>query len=103
MKTILLRSLLCLMIMALVSGFTGEVAYANNHQDCACCTSNNCHSNSKCHDTAKACVCNYHAARVTLPKNNTLPVLVFTGYLAQNLNFTYLYLSTDDIFHPPKA
>lgn len=103
MKRICLRVLICLMAVALASGFMGEVVYANNHKDCACCASNNCHGNTKCHDTAKACLCNYQATQVFLPKSNTLPVPVFTGYLAQNLSFTYLYLSTDDIFHPPKA
>jgi len=91
------------MIVAVAGGFMGDVAYANNHKDCACCASNNCHGNTKCHDTAKVCVCNYRVTQVVLPENNTLPVLVFTGYLAQTLSFTYLYMLTDDIFHPPKA
>jgi len=90
------------MIVALIGAFSGE-AYANNHSDCACCTANKCHSNAKCHDSAKVCVCSHQAAQVSLPRNNTLPVLVLSGFLAPNSGFTYLYLSVKDVFHPPKA
>ncbi|MDD5005415.1 MAG: hypothetical protein PHS93_02800 [Candidatus Omnitrophica bacterium] len=102
MKKICLTALVSFMIFALVSGFIGET-YASNHKDCACCTSNKCHSNAKCHNTAKPCVCSYQATQVFLPKSNFTPALIFTGYIAQNLDFTYLYLYTEDIFHPPKA
>lgn len=91
------------MILALVGGFMGEIVYANNHQDCPCCATNKCHSNAKCHNSAKICICSYLTTQVFLQKSDTLPAPVLAGYLVHNLNFTYLYLSTEDIFHPPKT
>jgi len=103
MKRICVRVLLGIVILAFVSGFMGEVVYADSHQDCSCCAANKCHSNTKCHNTAKVCTCNYQTTQVFLPKSDTLPGLSFNGYLVYNPNFAYLYLSAEDIFHPPKA
>ena len=92
------------MALALAGGFVGELAYANTHQNCPCCASNKCHANTKCHDTAtKACACNFQTAQLFLSMNNILPKPVLTGYLAQNLHFAYVFLSTKDIFHPPRS
>jgi len=103
MKIMCVRVLICFMILVFVGGFMGETVYANNHQDCSCCTANKCHANTKCHNTTKACTCSYQITQALLPKRNTSFELVLTGYLAHTLDFAYLYLSVEDIFHPPKA
>jgi hypothetical protein len=104
MNNLFRKILFCFMILALVSGFSGEVVYANAHQDCSCCATNKCHSNAKCHDTSRACVCSYQVTQAYSSRHNTiLPVLVFAGYLVHKFNFDYYCLSVEDIFHPPKA
>lgn len=103
MKTIAQRCVFYLIIVALVGGLMGEVVYTNDREDCPCCTANKCHANTKCHDTAKACLCKHQTVQAFLPETNILLKFVFAGYLQQNLHFTYLYLSTDDIFHPPRV
>lgn len=103
MKKICLRALVGLIILALFAGFNGEFIYAQDHQNCSCCNVNKCHTNAKCHDTAKTCVCGYQPIQAFLQKDDLQTKFVFSGYLVLNLNFTYLYLSAKDIFHPPKS
>lgn len=103
MKITCLGFVFCLVIAALVGGFMGELAYAHNSQGCSCCTTNKCHANTKCHNTTKACVCKHQAIQAFLPQGRVLTGFVFTGYLAQKARLTYIYLSSEDIFHPPRV
>jgi hypothetical protein len=102
MKTKVLKVMILLMAIVLAAGFTLEVTYAINHQDCASCKTK-CHSAPKCHNTAKACSCNYQASVTILAKNNILLGFIFSGYLKQDLNLVYHYQASDDIFHPPRV
>lgn len=81
----------------------GESAYSDVHQSCGCCAANDCHQSTKCHNTPSVCICSHQIPQAFLRKNKTFPTLGFTGYLAQNSNIAYLYLSVIDIFHPPRA
>jgi hypothetical protein len=97
------RAMVIFIILTLVVGSLVERIYANTHQSCSCCD-NKCHNPNKCHENAKACFCSYAAPlQVYLIKSGTLPKLAFVGFFASRLRFTYVYLSTSDIFHPPKA
>jgi hypothetical protein len=103
MKNGCLRLLMGLMILALVIGFTGEIGYANNLKGCSCSAAGKCHSNTKCANTNRSCICVHQANNQVILTKYTIPVLVFTGYLANNLDYSYFYLSVKDIFHPPKV
>ena len=104
MKKIWAGVLIIVISLALVGGFMGEVVYASNHQACPCCTTNNnCHSSAKCHNTSKVCSCSHQVTQASSQKSYVILGLIPTGYLAYQLNFTYLNLFVEDFFHPPKA
>ncbi len=103
MKNICLKVLLCFIVILFAGGSMSALVYAGDHQNCSCCAANKCHQSAKCHDTAKACICGFQTTQAVNQKAAISIELVPLGYLAHNLNFSYLYLSTDDIFHPPKA
>ena len=97
-----LKAMIIFAIVTLVAGSMVELIYASAHQDCSCCD-NKCQGAKNCHENTKACLCSYQAPlQVYLLKSETLPKLVFSGFFAQRLHFAYVYLSTEDIFHPPK-
>jgi hypothetical protein len=97
------RTIVVLIILALVAGSVVERIYANTHQSCPCCD-NKCHSQNKCHENTKACFCSYTAPlQVYLLKSGILPQLAFVSFFTSKLRFTYVYLSAEDIFHPPKT
>ncbi|MCX5694604.1 MAG: hypothetical protein NT014_05750 [Candidatus Omnitrophica bacterium] len=100
---ICLRVISIFVILTLVAGSTFEYVYAGIHQDCSCCSSK-CQGAKNCHETTKVCLCRYSAPlQVYLLKSDLFPKLVFSGSFAQKLSFTYVFLSTKDIFHPPNA
>lgn len=97
------KALVVFMILALVTGSLVEHVYASTHQGCPCCD-NKCHSSNKCHENTKICFCSYSAPfQVYLLKSGILPKLAFLGFFVSKPRFTYVYLSTEDIFHPPKV
>lgn len=101
----MIKILVVFMILALGTSSLVEHVYAGAHQGCPCCD-NKCHSSSKCHENSKAktCFCSYSAPlQICLLKSGTLPKFVFLGFLVSRPRFTYAYLSTEDIFHPPKS
>ena len=102
MKNIL-RGVVILVILSLMFSGLAEYAYASIHQDCSCC-SNHCQSNDKCHKNTKECLCRYPAPlQVYLLKNDELPKLGCLGSFVPKIYFNYVYLSAEDIFHPPKV
>ncbi len=104
MKRLFPRALLCLVFLVLASGLSGEAAFAGDNHGCSCCSVNKCHGKAKCHDTAKACICRHMVtSSVFLPNRDIMPSIALVGYLAKNPDVGYLYLSSVDIFHPPKA
>ena len=97
-----LRVLIIFIVLALVTGSMFDYVYASVSQDCACCN-NKCQGAKSCHETTKACLCSYSAPLpVYLLKSNILPKLAFAGFFTQQVSFSYVYLSKQDIFHPPK-
>jgi hypothetical protein len=103
MKHTCLKILLLFMVIAFIGGAMSALVYAGGHQNCSCCAANKCHQSAKCHSTTKACICGFQITQAVNQKAAISIGLVPVGYLAHNLNFSYLYLSTKDIFHPPKA
>lgn len=97
-----LKIMVIFAIVALVAGSMAELIYAGTHQDCSCCD-NKCQDTKNCHENTKACLCRHQAPlQVYLFKSETLPKLVLSGFFTPQAHFTYAYLSTEDIFHPPK-
>jgi len=102
MKTYL-RVLIVFLIFVVAAAPTFEYVYASIHQDCSCCKSK-CQGEKKCHGTTEACLCRYAAPfQVYLFKSEYFSKLVFAGFFAQTLSFSYAYLFKEDIFHPPKT
>jgi hypothetical protein len=102
MKNIV-RITVIFIILALVGGSLVEHLYANTRNNCPCCD-NKCHGSKNCHENAKACSCSYSVPlQVYLLKGGTLPKPVLLGFLISKPGITYIYLSTKDIFHPPKV
>jgi hypothetical protein len=95
----------CLVIVTLIFGITLELSNAANLKDCSCCD-NKCQSAAKCQDKVKACVCsrqfNLQPSSV-FSRGAYLYKLAFSDYLVQKAGISYLYLSSEDIFHPPKV
>lgn len=97
-----LKVMIIFVIVALAAGSMVELLYASAHQDCSCCN-NKCQGAKNCHENTKACLCSYQAPlQVYLVKSDTLTKLIFSGFFTPKPHFVYTYLSTEDIFHPPK-
>ena len=97
-----IRIIVIFLVLALAGGSMVEYFYAGTRQDCSCCH-NKCQGAKNCHENTKACLCSYQVPlQVYLLKSETLPKLVFCGFFVPNRHFAYLYLSAEDIFHPPK-
>jgi hypothetical protein len=100
---LIIRAMLCIIIAALAAGPMAEGFYAKNHQDCSCCNGPS-QMPAKCHKTTKVCLCNCQLLiQVFLPKSNALPKPIFAGFAVQGHDAAYIYLSTKDIFHPPRT
>ncbi len=98
-----LKGIVILVVLSLMFGGIVDHVYANIHQGCSCCK-NQCQGKEKCHQTAKECFCRYTAPLlVYLFRNDVLPKLACLGFFVSNLRFNYVYLSTKEIFHPPKT
>ncbi|MCX5712298.1 MAG: hypothetical protein NTY47_04400 [Candidatus Omnitrophica bacterium] len=92
-----------LMVLGLSTGPVVETVYANNHQDCSCCKTSG-QKNAKCHDTTKmVCQCANAASQVITLKKSNVFELAFAGYFKPAAKAAYIFLSLEDIFHPPRA
>jgi len=97
------KIIICITIIALFAGLSFVQVYASTEKACSCCD-NGCQSTKQCQQTSDACLCSYAAPlQVYLIKTGILPKFILTGFLSQRPHFTYFYLSTEDIFHPPKV
>lgn len=97
-----LKAVIILAVVTLAAGSLVELAQAGAHQNCSCCN-NKCQGSKNCHENTKACLCSHQAPlQVYLLKSETLPKLEFCGFFAVRPGFAYVYLSAEDIFHPPK-
>jgi hypothetical protein len=105
MKLIFFKITICLVAVILISTFVTGLLRIGGQEICSCCDSK-CRSAAKCQDKTSVCVCDRQL--------NVQPLALLSGavssyklvlldYLKSSTDFTYLYLPSREIFHPPKA
>jgi hypothetical protein len=86
-------------------GLNDQELLAQAQKSCSCCSEQGCNHGQKCSENVKDCVCSNHnlsRLQASLAKASGLTLPIFRGYLSENQRFSYFYLLSDDIFHPPR-
>lgn len=87
---------------SLAAAFVAETA-AGIPETCPCCAEHNCQQSAPCHSSRTACTCTSASTQTILPELSALPAMTLLGYVMPEYHPAYLFLSVEDIFHPPKA